>query len=928
MHDPRSPPLPFELICSALPQLVVVYDLGLGRTVYINQPAPAILPPDGTPALPADAGDLLLQRVHPDDRSRVHARLQRAGALADGGQARHEFRFLGADGLWHWQEAHDSVLRRHPDGRAWQLLCSAVQIDERKRSEASALESRRLLDEMEKAPMAVVEFDLDDERVVRRWAGDAERLFGWTAAEALGRPLRTLDLVHPDDLQGVRSMLQALLRGRASHATWTNRNLDRQRRLLHCTWHNSVIPAADGGRGTVLSLVLDITGHQRAEQALLASEQRHRLLAETLQHGVVHQDASGRIIAMNPAAERILGKTRERFLGSDSVQEAHDTVREDGSPFPGDEHPSMVALKTGRPVQGVVMGVWNPQRGERRWLRVGAVPVPAPMLSRGHDAPAEVYGLFEDITEQRAAAEALRRSTERFELALAGSQITVMQLDLQLRYTWLYNPQYAALVPGMLGRTDEELLADPAEGRALMAVKQQAIDTGQGLRQVVRLHLFGDPRDYDLRVEPQRDAAGRTVGVLCAAIDITDRQRTERALREADRHKDLFIATLAHELRNPLAPIHNVAVLLRNRHGGGPQPGPHVPDADSLRWAGVIERQTAQMARLLDDLLDVARVASGRLLLRPERLPLSAVIEQAVETARPLIEAAGHALELQLPAEAVALQGDRVRLAQVCANLLANAAKYTPAGGRIVVTAGLEPAGADAAAGSSVQGNGSSNGDIVIRVRDSGIGLAPEHLHSVFEMFGQVDTTAERTQGGMGIGLALARGLVQMHGGSISAHSAGPGQGSEFVVRLPAPGTPPPAPAVVPVPADAAARGLRVLVVDDNVDAAQTLALLLTVDGHCVETASDGIEALACAELWQPDVALLDLGMPRMNGYDLCRALRDRPGGDRLLAVAVSGWGQEQDRQRSAAAGFDAHLVKPVHYEQLVALLAQAMAPL
>jgi signal transduction histidine kinase len=595
------------------------------------------------------------------------------------------------------------------------------------------------------------------------------------------------------------------------------------------------------------------------------------------------------------------------------VQEEHDTVREDGSVFPGEDHPSMVALRTGRPVHGVVMGVWNPQRGQRRWLRVDSVPVPAPVRSHDDDTQAEVYAVFEDITEQRAAAEALRRSTERFELALAGSQITVMQQDLELRYEWLYNPQYAAVVPQLLGRTDAELLADPAEGRALMAVKQQAIDTGQGVRQVVRMHLFGDLRDYDLRVEPQRDANGRLVGVLCAAIDITDRQRTERALREADHHKDLFIATLAHELRNPLAPIHNAAVLLRHRHGNRQHAAGHVPDADSLRWADVIERQSAQMARLLDDLLDVARVASGRMLLRPERLLLAAVVEQAVETARPLIEAAGHTLELQLPGDPVALQGDRVRLAQVCANLLTNAAKYTQAGGRIVVAGSREH---DAA-------NGKDH--IVIRVRDSGIGLAPEHLHSVFEMFGQVDTTAERSQGGMGIGLALARGLVQMHGGSISAYSAGPGQGSEFVVRLPALGTPAPAAApAAPTPAEAGPRGRRVLVVDDNADAAQTLALLLTVDGHHVETACDGVEALARAELWQPDVALLDLGMPRMNGYDLCRALRARPGGSTLLAVAVSGWGQEQDRQRSAEAGFDAHLVKPVRYEQLVALLARA----
>jgi PAS domain S-box-containing protein len=777
MDQAELPPSSFELICSMLPQLVYVHDLDTCRTVYVNRPA---IPAEN--AEDAEHADLLLASVHPEDRSRVQARLQRAASLRALEPGSHAFRLRAPDGSWQWFEARDSVLQRHPGGRLWQLLGSGQAIDERKRAEAQALDNSRLLHEVESAPIAVIEFDADDERLVRRWGGDAERMFGWAADEVLGRPLRALGLIHPDDREVVLQMLQSLLQGQSTRATWSNRNLDRQHRLLHCTWHNTLIAAAGPGPGRVLSLALDITGHQQAEQALLASEQRHRLLAETLLHGVVHQDASGRIIAMNPAAERILGKTREHFLGSDSVQEEHDTVREDGSLFPGDQHPSMLALKTGQPVRGVVMGVWHPQRQQRRWLRVDAMPVRPPW----QDTVAEVYTVFEDISEQRAA---------------------------------------------------------------------------------------------------------------------------EQAQREADRQKDLFIATLAHELRNPLAPIHNAALLLRNRHLPRQAEGAAPADPDSLRWAAVIQRQAAHMARLLDDLLDVSRMASGRLLLRPERLQLASVVEQAIETARPQIDAAGHSLEVHLPADPVELLGDGVRLAQVCANLLTNAAKYSEPGGRIVVQAAREGS------------QGSKGNEVAIRVQDSGIGLAPEHLRSIFEMFGQVDASPERSHGGMGIGLALARGLVQLHGGSISAHSAGPGKGSEFVVRLPV--VPPlqqPAPAPAAVPVAAPAR--RILVVDDNLDAAQTLALLLSMDGHAVQTAADGIEALARADVWPPDVALLDLGMPRMNGYDLCRALRARPGGAALLLVAVSGWGQEQDRQRSSDAGFDAHLVKPVRYDQLEALLA------
>jgi PAS domain S-box-containing protein len=771
MEQAELPPSSFELICSMLPQLVYVHDLDTGRTVYVNHP--------GTAAEHADQGDLLLANVHPEDRSRVQARLQRAASLRALEPGSHTFRLRAPDGSWQWFEARDSVLRRHPGGRLWQLLGSGQPIDERKRAKALALDNSRLLHAVETAPIAVIEFDADEERLVRRWGGDAERMFGWSADEVLGRPLRALGLIHPDDREVVLQMLQSLLQGQSTRATWSNRNLDRQHRLLHCTWHNTLIAEAGPGPGRVLSLALDISGQQQAEQALLASEQRHRLLAETLLHGVVHQDASGRIIAMNLAAERILGKTREHFLGSDSVQEEHDTVREDGSTFPGDQHPSMLALKTGLPVRGVIMGVWHPPRQQRRWLRVDAMPVRPP----GQDTVAEVYTVFEDISER------------------------------------------------------------------------------------------------------------------CAA---------EQAQREADRQKDLFIATLAHELRNPLAPIHNAALLLRNRHLPRQAEGAPPADPDSLRWAAVIQRQAAHMARLLDDLLDLSRMASGRLLLRPEQLQLASVVEQAIETARPLIDAAGHSLEVHLPADQLELLGDGMRLAQVCANLLTNAAKYSEPGGRIVLQASRE---------------GIDGSELAIRVRDSGIGLAPEHLRSIFEMFGQVDTSPERSHGGMGIGLSLAHGLVQLHGGSISAHSAGPGEGSEFVVRLPV--VPPlqqaaPAPAAVPV----AAPPRRILVVDDNLDAAQTLALLLSMDGHAVQTAADGIEALARADVWPPDVALLDLGMPRMNGYDLCRALRARPGGAALLLVAVSGWGQEQDRQRSSDAGFDAHLVKPVRYDQLEALLA------
>jgi CheY-like chemotaxis protein len=318
----------------------------------------------------------------------------------------------------------------------------------------------------------------------------------------------------------------------------------------------------------------------------------------------------------------------------------------------------------------------------------------------------------------------------------------------------------------------------------------------------------------------------------------------------------------------------------------------------------MMDRQLAQMVRLIDDLLDVSRISSNKLELRKARLPLAAVVENAVETARPLLDDKGHSLAVMLPPEPVYLDADLTRLAQVFWNLLNNAAKYTDPGGRIELTAGRE------------------GGAVVVTVRDTGIGIPAEALPGLFTLFSQVDNSLERAQGGLGIGLALVKGLVEMHGGTVEARSAGPGQGSAFVVRLPAAEgageeVKPPADG----PAPPAARR-RVLIVDDNRDGAATLGRMMALLGHDTRTAHDGLEALELAEAFRPEVVLLDIGLPKLNGYDVCRRLRARPWGRGALVVAVTGFGQEADRRRAQEAGFDQHLVKPVSFAGLETLLA------
>jgi PAS domain S-box-containing protein len=372
----------------------------------------------------------------------------------------------------------------------------------------------------------------------------------------------------------------------------------------------------------------------------------------------------------------------------------------------------------------------------------------------------------------------------------------------------------------------------------------------------------------------------------------------QAALREADQRKNEFLAMLAHELRNPLAPIRNAVDILRltGNEAGAVQ-----------RTSAMLERQVGQMVRLVDDLLDVSRVSRGRIELRRERVDLAAVINHAVEATRPLFAAKGVGLTVNPPEGQVHLHADPARLAQVVGNLLSNACKFTPAGGTVYLSVKRE------------------RGQVVIKVQDSGVGIPRADLERIFELFAQVDTSLERAHGGLGIGLTLSKSLVEMHGGRIEAQSAGPGTGSEFIVHLPVlVGTPQPPGA--PSTSDTTTATYKILVVDDGRDAADSLALLLRLHGHETRTAHDGVEAVELAEGFRPDVVLLDIGMPRLNGYETCRRIRSTPWGKNMVLIAQTGWGQEEDRRQTEEAGFDAHIVKPVDYTRLLRLIS-SLAP-
>ena len=380
-------------------------------------------------------------------------------------------------------------------------------------------------------------------------------------------------------------------------------------------------------------------------------------------------------------------------------------------------------------------------------------------------------------------------------------------------------------------------------------------------------------------------------------------EETNARLAKADRRKNEFLAMLAHELRNPLAPICNALQIMRLTASRERQR----PEDETVQSASaMMERQVGQMVRLVDDLLDVSRISQGKIELRSGRIDLASVVHHAVEAIRPQCKSMDHALTVTLPPKPIFLNADSTRLAQVVGNLLNNASKFTDKGGQIWLT--VEREGKQA----------------VIRVRDNGIGIAADQLPRIFEMFVQIDTSLERSVSGLGIGLTLVKTLVEMHDGTVEVHSAGVGQGSELVVRLPIvvePPKPPPPEPTVSEPTTMITR--RILVVDDNRDSAESLAMLLKLTGHETHTAYDGLEAVAAAATVLPDMVLLDIGLPKLNGYDACRKIRQQPWGKGMVLIALTGWGQDEDRRKSQEAGFDGHLVKPVDHATLTKLLAE-----
>jgi PAS domain S-box-containing protein len=647
-----------------------------------------------------------------------------------------------------------------------------------------------------------------------------------------------------------------------------------------------------------VDLITDIDEEKRAREALRINQERLNLAQKTARLGTFEWTIQTDEVVKSEETEALYGLPPGGFSGGyeDWLKLVHPEDR------PGAEEAVRRAVVDGRQYDDEFRVIWPD--GSIHW-----------MITRGKvffdDAgrPLRLIGIDIDITERKHAREKLRESEQRLETALEAAKLGSCHLDFRTNeFT------SSAACKANFGRgpddpfTYEDLneMIHPDDRERVMERIRQTIQNREVYQDEYRV-IWPDGSLHWIAARGRRayDADGRPLFCDGVTLDLTElkqmedslRRQTE-ALREADRLKDDFLATLAHELRNPLAPLRNAVQILSLRGDDS---------AVVAQTNELMDRQIQQMARLVDDLLEVSRIGQGKISLQKAPVDLAEVVATAVETSRPLIEAHRHKLTVLLPDRPVRVEADAARLAQVLSNLLNNAAKYTEDGGRIELIAQRAP------------------NEAVLRVRDNGVGIAPEALPQVFDMFMQVESSTDRSHGGLGIGLTLVRRLVEMHGGKIEARSAGLGKGSEFLVRLPALTEPEYEPVRKPAEDSStppASGPRRVLIVDDNADSAESMAVLLRLRGHEVRLAYDGQSALEETHAFRPDVMFLDLDLPKIDGYEVARRLRMEPALRNMTLVAMTGYGQEEDRQRTQVAGFQLHLVKPVDFTRVEELLS------
>ncbi len=788
-------------------------------------------------------------------------------------------------------EQHDELSR----DQLAQRLRDAEDLLAKREAELKALRQSEERDRIAAEAAGLGIFDVDLATGSVYWSPAMRRVLGVSPDAPTPSIGEVPALVHPDDVELVRPLFEPPFTapdsdryGAANRIVWPDGSV----RWVEAK--GRVIFAGEGGSrrpARICGALVDITERKRAEE-----EARQRLaeiedLYRTAPVGLCVLDRDLRWVRINERLAQMNGFSAAEHIGkrlrdllpalADAVEPGARGVLESRQP-----HLNIEVVSETPAAPGVT----------RSWLEHLL-----PILDE-HGKAVGLSIVVEETTERHRAETALRESEERLRLAQQSARLGIWEWQArtgEVRATGVLEASYG--FPDEASSGGLSSFSDRVHPEDLPRV-QRAIDAAVAAREPFdtdfRVRLpDGTTRWLNCKGSAAYDSAGNPERILGVNIDITDRKQAEEALREADRRKDEFLATLAHELRNPLVPIRNAAEILALKAS---------QDATLQKLCVQLDRQVQHLVRLVDDLLDVGRISRGKLRLRKERVDLLAVIDQALDVVRPLIDAAGHSLEMSLPPRPVHLDADPVRLAQVLCNLLDNACKFSDRGGLIRLSAECD-------------GN-----DVVVTVEDSGSGIAPEHLGGVFGMFAQGSSTPERVRSGLGIGLALTRGLVEMHGGRIEAQSEGQGKGSRFTVRLPTTAERVPPPDESSRETTRRTDACRILIADDHPDVLESLAMLLEIQGHEVATARDGLEACEVAGHFRPDLVLLDLGMPKLDGFGACRRIREQPWGRNLTVIALSGWAQDSDRCKSQEAGFDDHLVKPVAPAALRAVIAKA----
>ena len=829
--------------------------------------------------------------VHPDFRVQVarNAYNRQMGLPAP---EHYEFKMVTRQGEEHWI---DLTLGRIEYQHRPAIVGIGYDITVRKRAEAQVHQSeQRLCLALKAGRMGT--FLHDFRRGVTNIDERECELFGLDPARREWPISAGLQVIHPKDRDLLQEQMDAAMSEGTGHYVEFRVIMPNGSTRWLCGMGRPVGPDEPD---QMVGVTFDITDRKRAEEEARQQREWLQVTLTSIGDGVITCDPWGRVTFLNPVAQNLTGWELTEAQGQ-PIPTIFNVINEQTRQPAGDVVGRVLREKN-------IIGLQNHTVLVTRAGREIPIEDSAAPILDSEGIVAGVVLVFHDVTQRRRAHEALVEREERLNLALASGRMGLWEWDLRTNCLVWNDREYEILgLPIGSGEVRDELFFShvhpedrPELERSLPRVVREDRDWAHEFR-IIRAD--GQERWLAAVGRVLRDAQGQSLRMIGVNYDITERklaeaelQQVNDQLRESDRRKDEFLAMLAHELRNPLAPIRNAVQVLRLGGLGDPR---------MQRQREIIDRQVAHMAHLLDDLLDVSRITRGIVNLKNQSLNLMDVLNRAVETASPLIEERHQQLTFSPPAEELRVSGDLDRLIQIVGNLLNNAAKYTEPGGRIWLTAACE--GAEA----------------VIRVRDTGVGIAPELLPQVFDVFTQAERSLDRSQGGLGLGLTLVRSLVQMHGGTVEAHSAGLGLGSEFIVRLPAlPEAKTTALSEQSIGQETKAAH-RILVVDDVMDTANSLTELLSLLGHQVRAAYDGHAALSAAREFRPDVILLDIGLPGMDGFEVARRIRRDPALEGVLLLALTGYSKEEDRQQAQRAGFDRLLTKPVDFDALQSLLA------